>query len=184
MMDLATLAERLRRITVEITSDGRGAGAGVVWAPELIVTNAHVIHGPRVAVRGADRSPVEGFVVAGDRAADLALLRVPGLECPGGDTRRGRHRGRGCAHRRPGPSAGCARRGDAGYCSRGGAITPGGRSWIQADLKLAPGNSGGPLADACGRVVGVNAMIAGGLALAIPVSEVQRFARAAGVPVP
>src|SRR4029453_14602078 len=79
--------------------------------------------------------------------------------------------------------------GVAGAVTRGivhavGAITPGGRSWIQADLKLAPGNSGGPLADAGGRVGGVNAMIAGGLALAIPVSDVQRFARAAGVPVP
>jgi serine protease Do len=44
---------------------------------------------------------------------------------------------------------------------------------IQADLRLAPGNSGGPLADARGRVVGLNAMIVGGLAVAVP-SEVAR----------
>ena len=42
------------------------------------------------------------------------------------------------------------------------------RVWIQADLRLAPGNSGGPLADLHGQVVGINSMIAGGLALAIP----------------
>ena len=41
--------------------------------------------------------------------------------------------------------------------------------------------SGGPLADARGRVLGVNAMIAGTLALAIPEPEVARFVRAAGL---
>ena len=184
MMDLATLAERLRRITVEITSDGRGTGAGVVWAPELIVTNAHVIHGPRVAVRGAGCSPVEGFVVAGDRAADLALLRVPGLECPAAIRAGDGTVAVGALIVALGHPLGVLGAVTRGIVHAVGAITPGGRSWIQADLKLAPGNSGGPLADACGRVVGVNAMIAGGLALAIPVSEVQRFARAAGVPVP
>jgi serine protease Do len=42
-------------------------------------------------------------------------------------------------------------------------------------VRLAPGNSGGPLADTSGRVVGMNTMIAGGLALAIPINEVRRF---------
>ena len=56
-------------------------GAGVVWAPELIVTNAHVIRGPRVMVRGTDgRRGWKGASIAGDRAADLALVRVPGLD--------------------------------------------------------------------------------------------------------
>ena len=50
-----------------------------------------------------------------------------------------------------------------------------GPAWIQADLRLAPGNSGGPMADASGRVIGVNAMIAGGLALAVPSRVVQAF---------
>src|SRR5262249_59347045 len=48
----------------------------------------------------------------------------------------------------------------------------GGRSWIQADVSLARGNSGGPLADASGHVVGLNTMVAGTLALAIPMSDV------------
>jgi serine protease Do len=47
--------------------------------------------------------------------------------------------------------------------------------FIQADIRLYPGNSGGPLADAQGRVVGVNAMIGGGLAFAIPSCVVDQF---------
>jgi serine protease Do len=48
---------------------------------------------------------------------------------------------------------------------------------VKADLRLAPGNSGGPLADAWGRVVGVNAMIVRGLAYAVPSDAVERFLR-------
>jgi serine protease Do len=47
--------------------------------------------------------------------------------------------------------------------------------WIRADIRLAPGNSGGPLADAQCRVVGINTMVVGGLGLAIPASAVARF---------
>ena len=55
------------------------------------------------------------------------------------------------------------------------AIGRQGLSWIQADIRLAPGNSGGPLCDIEGRVVGINTMVAGGLALAIPVAEIRAF---------
>src|SRR5262249_14259175 len=50
-----------------------------------------------------------------------------------------------------------------------------GIDFIQADIRLYPGNSGGPLADAQGQVVGVNAMIGGGLAFAIPSRVVEQF---------
>ena len=49
--------------------------------------------------------------------------------------------------------------------------------WVQAAVRLAPGNSGGPIADADGRVIGVSAMIAGGLALAVPAGEVESLWR-------
>ena len=51
----------------------------------------------------------------------------------------------------------------------------GSQSWVQANVRLAPGNSGGPLADARGRVIGINSMVAGGLALAIPSNAVTQF---------
>jgi serine protease Do len=50
-----------------------------------------------------------------------------------------------------------------------------GRGLIAADIRLAPGNSGGPLATARGEVVGINSMIANGLGLAIPSETVTRF---------
>ena len=50
-----------------------------------------------------------------------------------------------------------------------------GVDFIQADIRLYPGNSGGPLTDALGRVVGVNAMIGGGLGFAIPSRAVEQF---------
>ncbi len=47
--------------------------------------------------------------------------------------------------------------------------------FIAADIRLAPGNSGGPLVDAEGRLIGLNGMIVGGLGVAIPASVVQAF---------
>lgn len=53
---------------------------------------------------------------------------------------------------------------------------------LYADVRLAPGNSGGPLADARGRVAGINHMISGGLAVAIPTKTVEAFLAAGAAP--
>ncbi len=178
---LARIADRLREMTVEISGRG-GGGAGVLWAPDLVVTNAHVARASRVRVGFADDRQVEASLVAADRRSDLALLRVPRVEIApavsaDSDTLRV-----GALVVAVGHPLGLRRTLTAGVVHGFPPSRSGGR-WIQADLRLAPGNSGGPLADTTGRVVGINTMIAGGLALAIPVNDVRRFVatNAAGV---
>jgi serine protease Do len=52
------------------------------------------------------------------------------------------------------------------------------RPLIRADVAIGPGNSGGPLLDATGRVIGIAAMIGGGLALAVPSRLAEGLVRA------
>jgi serine protease Do len=47
--------------------------------------------------------------------------------------------------------------------------------WIVADIRLAPGNSGGPLVDADGRLVGINSMVVNGLGVAVPAELARQF---------
>lgn len=49
--------------------------------------------------------------------------------------------------------------------------------FVRLDLTLYPGCSGGPLGDAQGRIIGINRLITGGLALAVPSRLVERFLR-------
>jgi serine protease Do len=55
---------------------------------------------------------------------------------------------------------------------------------VQADIMLAPGNSGGPLLDIEGRVVGINTMVVGGLALAVPVPDIRALLQGRGEAIP
>jgi len=178
---LARIADRLREITVEISGPG-GGGAGVLWAPDLVVTNAHVARASRIRVGFADDRQVEASLVAADRRADLALLRVPSVEITPAASADSDTLRVGTLVVAVGHPLGLRRTLTAGVVHGFPPCRSGGR-WIQADLRLAPGNSGGPLADTTGRVVGINTMIAGGLALAIPVNDVRRFVatNAAGV---
>ena len=58
----------------------------------------------------------------------------------------------------------------------------GGQSWIRADVRLAPGNSGGPLANAEGRVIGINTAIVNGLGVAVPAHTALDFLRRGAAP--
>ncbi len=66
--------------------------------------------------------------------------------------------------------------GFAGALSTGVAHSIGG-PWIYADVRLAPGNSGGPLANARGEVIGINTAIVNGLGLAVPSNDAVEFLR-------
>ncbi|HEU5197131.1 MAG TPA: trypsin-like peptidase domain-containing protein [Methylomirabilota bacterium] len=171
---LARVGERLREVTVEVGT-GDGSGAGILWAPELIVTNAHVARAASLRVRLADDRQLPATRVAADRRADLALLRVPRTRVVLASLADSDSVRVGSLVVALGHPLGLRSLLTAGVVHALGPLGPGGRRWIQADLRLAPGNSGGPLADTGGHVVGLNTMIAGGLALAIPINDVRAF---------
>lgn len=176
----AQLAERLRRVSVRIeTEDGHGQGSGVVWRPEgLIVTNAHVATTDRVSVRLADGRRLAGRVVARSRSRDLAAVRIAAGELVAAGTV-------GAATLRPGSLVfamgapfGVPDALAAGIVHAPSSVDRDGEPrYVRADIRLAPGNSGGPLADAWGRVVGINSMVVDGMGVAIATETVERFVR-------
>lgn len=175
---LAQVADRLWQVTVEIQGVD-GGGAGILWAPNLIVTNAHVARAPRVRVGLADDRHVEAHLVGADRRTDLALLRMPRSGVAAAALADSDAVRVGDLVVALGHPFGVRRTLTAGVVHALAPAPPGGRRWIHADVRLAPGNSGGPLADTAGRVVGINTMMAGGLALAIPINDVRRFVASA-----
>lgn len=174
---LGEIAERVRRYTVLVQPGGRGSGSGVIWNSDgTIITNAHVARGSRVEVTLWDGREFTAEVSARDSRRDLAALRISAANlsaAPVADS----------SHVRPGEVAIAVGNplGFLGAMTMGvvHAVAPlramGGRNWVQADVRLAPGNSGGPLADVHGRVIGINTMVAGRVALAIPSNEVLQF---------
>src|SRR5438067_8336366 len=178
--DLAAVAARLRRSTVLVRGRGRGAGSGVIWSSRgPIVTNAHVAQGPRSSVGLSDGRSLEAVVTARDPYRDLAALAVDAQNLPAADVAdsdRLRVGDLALAVGNPLGMIGALATGIIHATGATGARNgPGQQRWIQADVRLAPGNSGGPLADARGRVIGINSMVAGGLALAIPSNAVTQF---------
>jgi serine protease Do len=179
-LDFAGLAETLRRVTVEIIADGGARGSGLLWPRGCVVTNAHVIRATRVTVRLVDGVCLEGRLVARDRDADLAVLELPPSGLPAATLADSVVRV-GSLVVAVGHPFGVRGALTAGIVHAVAPLVPGGPAWIHADVRLAPGNSGGPLADVAGAVVGLNAMVAGDLALAVPIARVIAFVRAAGV---
>src|ERR1700687_4543790 len=171
------IAEKLRRSTVLIHAGSRGSGSGVIWSSDgTIITNAHVARGREACVQLWDGREFDAPVVSRHPRRDLAVLRIDATNLVAAFAA-------DSSQVRPGELA-IAIGNPLGFV---GALTTGvihglgavrglgPQSWVQADVRLAPGNSGGPLADARGRVVGINTMVAGRLALAIPSNIVRDF---------
>lgn len=185
--ELEELAARLRRFTVRINTHGArtgGVGAGIVWptaAGAFVVTNAHVVPSGRsgLVVETSAGSEADARVVARDRDRDLAVLRL--IDVPNawpspatiGDARLLRVGEIVVALGHP--------LGVGGALSVGvvHAVPNGDDQLVRADIRLAPGNSGGPLATLDGEVIGVNCMIARGLGIAIPARAADHFVREA-----
>src|SRR5215210_6729702 len=173
----AEMIWRTQQSVVQVRARGRGVGAGVIWDKEgLVLTNHHVVAGRRRGAKAAvvlrDGREFGAEVVKRGRDLDLALLRVedgPGdlPATPVGDSDALRVGQLVYAIGHPWGRLGAV---TAGVVSGLGIVAgPGGKArYVQSDVSLAPGNSGGPLLNARGEVVVINSMISGRLALSIP----------------
>jgi serine protease Do len=173
------MIEDAQRSVVQVRSKGRGIGAGVIWpGDDLVLTNHHVISGRRrrsnVMVGLHNGRTLDADEVKSDRSLDLALLRLeddhenlPVAPIGNSDALRVGELVYAIGH--PWGSVGAV---SAGIVGGVGELRGPGRGsstrYVRSDVTLAPGNSGGPLLNARGEVVAVNAMIFGSMALSIP----------------
>ena len=181
--ELAAVVDQLRRVTVQVGTRGAGTGAGVLWhagegSQGLVITNAHVVRGDRATIELSDGTVARARAVARDPKRDLAALEFAadrdlaaavGREAPPLEVGE-----LVIALGHPGDLVGAATLGIVHAGSERAGRTP---RWIQADVRLAPGFSGGPLADAKGRLIGINTMVRGGLALAVPAATIDAWLR-------
>jgi len=175
---LDELLERVRPLLALVTNGRRGAGAGILAGDGLVLTNLHVVGRARsVQVQLDDGSSYDARVIASDPHVDLALLQIPSNG----------HAAAVFSSEKPRP-------GELVYAFghpwgqrnvlTGGVLSAvtslrgrhGELPVLRADVQLAPGNSGGPLLNASGEVIGLNAMIFGGdQSVAIPSSLLKSF---------
>src|SRR6202042_932085 len=165
---------------------GESLGSGVVFTGDgFLLTNAHVVGGaPAGTAAFADGSTPPFRVVGADPLSDLAVLRTSGTTPPPAELGEADELVVGQLVVAVGNPLGLAGSVTAGVVSALGRSLPTRDSRgaarlvedvIQTDAALNPGNSGGALADASARVVGINTAVAGiGLGLAVPVNDTTR----------
>ncbi|HVL77270.1 MAG TPA: Do family serine endopeptidase [Noviherbaspirillum sp.] len=163
----------------EPAPQARGMGSGfIVSADGMILTNAHVVEGAdEVTVRLTDRREFKATVVGADRQTDVAVLRIDAKNLP--TVKIGN----------PGASAvgepvlaigspyGLENTATAGIISAQSRALPNDNyvPFIQTDVAVNPGNSGGPLFNLRGEVIGINSQIYSrtggfqGLSFAVPI---------------
>jgi serine protease Do len=157
----------------------QGVGSGFIVEPDgVILTNAHVVEGAdEVRVRLSDRREFKGNVVGVDKPTDIAVVRIEAKGLPAvrlGDPSKVRV---GEWVLAIGSPFGFENTVTAGIVSATSRSLPDGTyvPFIQTDAAVNPGNSGGPLFNMKGEVIGINSQIYSrtggyqGLAFAIPI---------------
>ena len=176
---IAAIAAAVKPSVVLIGQPG-SHGAGVIWRSDgVVVTNRHVLREDRVDVYLDDGRRLTGIVAARHPERDLAVVKVAASDLPAvrlGDSSTARP---GEIVLAIGHPPGLRSAATAGIIVAAGqaATLEGPRTgdWIQTDVTLRPGNSGGPLVNARGGVIGINTMVSGQLSLSIPSSAVEHF---------
>lgn len=170
----ATAVTSARPSLVAIFAKRYSAGAGIIWSADgLVLTNCHVLglHRPKVLL--ADERQFNAEVIATDEEIDLALLRIGATDLPAAQIGDSTQLRVGELVFTLGHPWGQRNAASFGIISQLGNVQTRGRRGlipiIRTDARLAPGNSGGPLLNAAGEVVGINTMIVGGdQGIAIP----------------
>lgn len=175
------LSERLEELVmsprasiVSVRDGRRGSGTGVVWSPDTVITNHHVVHHDGAELVFADGRRGTGRVIGRDPHNDIVALHVDDAPIPAviGDSTTLRV---GQIVVAIGHPLGIEHAVTVGIVS-GLPSSSDRRAMIRSDLHLHPGNSGGPLLKADGTVVGINAMVAGpGTALSVPEYTIRAF---------
>ncbi|MEM7716067.1 MAG: trypsin-like peptidase domain-containing protein [Cyanobacteria bacterium P01_A01_bin.68] len=176
--ELTDIAQKIRKSSVKIHSGNTGFGSGVIWKSDgLIITNAHVATSKKLTVELSDRREFTAIRTKIDPTRDLAALKIDTdnlkfklNSATIGDSNKLRVGEIALAVGNP--------LGDNNAVTTG-IISQIQRNSIISDIQLFPGNSGGAMTDASGRVIGINTMIAYGLSVAISSNTVERFLESA-----
>lgn len=158
------------------TQTQRGQGSGVIVSEDgYLLTNYHVVDGfTHIQVKLSDGRRMPATALGVDRLTDLALLKIDSTNLTAAEWGDSDTLEEGAPVWAIGSPFGFQHSITSGILSaknRGSAGTPH-QNFLQTDAAVNPGNSGGPLVDAQGRVIGINTMIVGhsfqGVSLAIP----------------
>ncbi len=162
----------------------RGLGSGFIISPDgLVLTNAHVVDGAKtVSVKLADHREFKAKVLGSDKTSDIAVLRIDAHGLPAVRLGDSDQLAVGDYVLAIGEPFGLEETATAGIVSATSRSLPGDGfvPFIQTDAAVNPGNSGGPLFDASGKVVGINSQIytnSGGyqgVSFAVPINLAER----------